>query len=64
MAAPFMMNSGIDSRVMEAISSYTFWVIVSSEEAGMNMYMNAVATSPRANAIGIPENMTTSVAAA
>src|SRR5438067_10926062 len=63
-AAPFMMNRGIDSSVIEAISSYTFCVMVSSEDAGMKKYMKTVATMPRAKAIGMPENMTTSVAAA
>src|ERR1044071_7438055 len=48
MAAPFRMNSGIDSRVMDAISSYTFWVTVSSELAGMKKYMKVVATMPSA----------------
>src|SRR5439155_3038713 len=31
--------------------------------AGMNMPMNRMATKPSANAIGMPENMTTSVTA-
>src|SRR6266571_8259326 len=43
-AAPFRINSGIDSSVIEAISSYTFWVMVSSDEAGMQKYMKPVAT--------------------
>jgi hypothetical protein len=60
-AAPFKMKSGIDSNVMEAISSYTFCVTVSSEEAGMKKYMKPTATAPSANAIGIPENITISV---
>src|SRR6476619_3057900 len=62
-AAPFRMNRGIDSSVIDAISSYTFWVIVSSEDEGMKKYMKPVATTPRAKAIGIPENITTSVTA-
>ena len=55
------MNSGIDSSVMLAISSYTFCVTVSSDAAGMKKYMNATATTPSENAMGMPENMTTSV---
>jgi hypothetical protein len=62
-AAPLRMNSGIESSVIEAISSYTFWVMVSTEAAGMNAIMNRVATAPSANAIGIPENITSSVEA-
>src|ERR1700709_1758493 len=60
--APFRMNSGIDSRVIEAISSYTFCVTVSSDDPGMKKYMKAVATAPSAKAIGMPEHMTTMVA--
>src|SRR5258707_14026692 len=60
--APFRMNSGIDSRVIEAISSYTFCVTVSSDDPGMKKYMKAVATAPSAKAIGMPEHMTTIVA--
>jgi hypothetical protein len=47
---------------MLAISSYTFCVTVSSAEPGMKKYMNMTATVPNANAIGMPENMTISVA--
>src|SRR3954471_5372087 len=61
MAAPFRMNNGIDSSVIDAISSYTFCVTVSSEEAGMKKYMKPVATRPSAKAIGMPENITSSV---
>jgi hypothetical protein len=57
------MKSGIDNSVMLDISSYTFWVTVSSEDAGMKMPMNRMATKPSANAIGMPENMTISVTA-
>jgi hypothetical protein len=57
------MNSGIDSKVIDAISSYTFCVMVSTEAAGMNAIMNTVATAPSAKAIGIPANMATRVAA-
>jgi hypothetical protein len=63
MAAPFMMNKGMDNKVMDAISSYTFCVTVSSDEAGMKKYMNDTATVPKANAMGMPENITKSVAA-
>jgi hypothetical protein len=63
MAAPFIMNKGIDNKVIDAISSYTFCVTVSSDDAGMKKYMNATATVPNANAMGIPENITKSVAA-
>ena len=34
---------------------------MSSDDAGMNSAMNSTATAPSANAIGMPENMTTSV---
>jgi hypothetical protein len=37
--------------------------MVSSEDAGMKKYMKPVATTPSAKAIGIPENITTSVTA-
>src|SRR3954462_11355339 len=57
-AAPFRMKSGIDSSVMVDISSYTFCVTVSSDDAGMKAYMKPTATMPRENAMGIPENMT------
>src|SRR5450830_643642 len=57
------MNKGIDNKVIDAISSYTFCVIVSSDDAGIKKYMNALATMPKANAIGMPENMTISVTA-
>jgi hypothetical protein len=36
---------------------------VSNDEAGIKMYMNTTATEPSAKAIGIPENITRSVAA-
>jgi hypothetical protein len=49
--------------VIDAISSYTFCVTVSSDDAGMKKYMKATATVPKANAMGIPENITKSVAA-
>src|SRR5450830_1964219 len=58
MAAPFRMNSGIDSKVIDAISSETFCVTVSNEDAGMKKYMNEVATTPSAKAIGMPEHIT------
>src|SRR3569623_1697737 len=60
-AAPFRMNNGMDSNVTEAISSYTFCVMVSSEADGMKKYMKPTATAPSANAIGIPENITSKV---
>src|SRR6185369_11766912 len=60
-AAPLRMNSGIESSVMLAISSNTFWVIVSVAAAGMNINMNSTAMVPRAKAIGMPENITTRV---
>ena len=56
------MNSGIDNRVMEAISSYTFCVIVSTDPLGMKTIMNNVATAPSAKAIGMPRNITNRVA--
>ena len=56
------MNSGIDSSVIEAISSYTFCVTVSSDEAGMKKTMNTNATVPSAKAIGKPENIASKVA--
>ena len=49
------------SRVMLASSSYTFWVMVSSDAAGMKHSMNKVATAPSAKAIGMPENSATMV---
>src|SRR3954468_12777100 len=52
-AAPFRINRGIDSKVMDAISSYTFCVIVSSDDAGMKKYMKPAATTPSAKAIGM-----------
>jgi hypothetical protein len=55
------MNKGIDSRVMLAISSYTFWVTVSKEDAGMKKIIKITATDPNENAIGIPENIINSV---
>jgi len=58
------MNSGIDSSVIEAISSYTFCVIVSTDAPGMKNIMNTVATRPSANAIGMPANITSKVEAA
>ena len=63
MAAPFMMKSGIDSSVMEAISSYTFCATVSNDDAGMKKYIKVTATVPSAKAMGMPENITKSVAA-
>jgi hypothetical protein len=60
-AAPFRMNSGIESSVMLAISSYTFCVTVSRDADGMKKYMNATATEPSEKAIGMPENMMISV---
>jgi hypothetical protein len=38
-------------------------VIVSTEADGINMIMKIVATAPSANAIGMPANITSSVAA-
>ena len=37
--------------------------MVSTEDAGMKKIMNTVATAPSANAIGMPANITSSVAA-
>src|SRR3982751_2810168 len=62
-AAPFRMKSGMDSNVMLDISSYTFWVTVSSDDAGMKKYMKPTATVPSEKAIGMPENMTIRVTA-
>jgi hypothetical protein len=36
---------------------------VSSDDAGMKKYMKVTATVPKAKAMGIPENITKSVAA-
>jgi len=55
------MNSGMESSVMLAISSNTFWVIVSVAAAGMKTSMKRTAMVPRAKAIGMPENITASV---
>ena len=57
------MKSGIDSRVIEDISSKTFCVTVSSEATGMKKTMKTVATSPSAKAIGMPVNITARVLA-
>ena len=62
MAAPFRMNSGIDSSVMLANSWYTFCVTTSSAASGISASMNTIAVAPSANAIGIPVNINTSVA--
>jgi len=50
------------SSVMLAISSNTFWVMLSRDARGMNAIMKSVATRPSAKAIGMPENRISSVA--
>ena len=43
------------------ISSYTFCVTVSSDDAGMKNAMNSTPTEPSENAMGMPENMISKV---